>query len=62
MGFCFIPETAVLNSRLDNAPNLFVVNNPPLKWTLAIAYRKNSYHTKASLAFAEIAKKVLKNE
>jgi DNA-binding transcriptional LysR family regulator len=60
MGFCFVPETAVLNSRLENSPKLFVVNNPPLIWTLTIAYRKNSYHTKASLAFAEIAKQVLK--
>lgn len=62
MGFCFVPETAVFNSILDNAPKLFVVNNPPLIWTLAIAYRKNSYHTKASLAFAEIAKQVLKKQ
>ena len=61
MGFCFVPESAALSFAAAPIPKFFSVNDPPLKWTLAIAYRKNAYHTKASLAFAEIAKDVLKN-
>lgn len=59
MGFCFVPESTVMFSNLVHSPKYYVIGNPPLTWTLAIASRKNIYRTKAAVAFSEIAKQVV---
>lgn len=59
MGFSFIPESSVIFSCLLNPPKYYTIDEPPLTWTLVIAYKTNSYHTKAATAFAKITKEVV---
>jgi DNA-binding transcriptional LysR family regulator len=58
MGFCFIPESYTNLSFADKKPKYYIIGKSPLTWTLAVAYRKETYHTKAALAFAQMAKEV----
>lgn len=59
MGFSFVPESSVIFSGLIKPPKYYILGEPPLTWTLVIAYRKNTYHTKAAQAFAEITKQIV---
>ncbi len=59
MGFCLVPESIINSAKLKNPPKYYVIGDPPLTWTLAIAYRKDVYHSKAALAFSETAKKIM---
>lgn len=59
MGFSFVPESSVIFSGLVNTPKYYKIGNPPLTWTLVIAYRDEAQHTKASKAFAEITKEIV---
>lgn len=59
MGFCFVPESTVMFANFKHSPKYYVIGNPPLTWTLVIAYRKDIYHTKAATAFSKIAKQVV---
>jgi len=59
MGFSFVPESSVIFSGLLNPPKYYSICNPALTWTLVIAYKKESYRTKAAQAFSQIAKQVV---
>lgn len=59
MGFSFVPESSVIFSGLLNPPKYYTVGEPSFSWTLVIAYRQNSYRTKAVKAFADITKQVV---
>lgn len=60
LGYTFAPESTALYSGLENLPKYYVVGNPPLKWTLAVAYKADSYISKAAQAFSEVVKNVYK--
>lgn len=62
MGFCFVPEAMVTSTNLQNPPKYYIIGNPPLTWTLVIAYRKDVYKTKAAAAFSEIVKQIMCKE
>lgn len=59
MGFSFVPESSVLFSGLLNPPKYYTIGEPSFSWTLVIAYRQNSYRTRAVQAFANITKQVV---
>lgn len=59
MGFCFVPESAVRFSDMVNPPKYYSIGETGLSWTLVIAYKQNSYRTKAVNAFADIVKQVV---
>jgi DNA-binding transcriptional LysR family regulator len=62
MGFSFIPESAVRFSDMTNPPKYYSIGEEGFSWTLVIAYKQNSYRTKAVKAFAEIVKKVISEQ
>lgn len=59
MGFCFVPESYIRTSGITIQPKYFRFSEPAFTWTLVMAFRQNSYHTKAAVAFEEIVKEVL---
>lgn len=61
MGFSFVPESCALFSRAKNTPKYFTIGKTPLMWTTAVAYRKNTYHTKAAYAFIDTTKGIIGN-
>lgn len=60
LGYTFAPESTALYSGLTDVPKYYIVENPPLKWTLAIVYKSDSYISKAALAFSEVTKDIFK--
>lgn len=58
MGFCLVPEFSVKYAGLTKQPKYYSLSSD-LNWTLVIAYRENTYRTKAAVAFAETVKKVV---
>jgi DNA-binding transcriptional LysR family regulator len=59
MGFCFVPESSVRFSDMINPPKYYSIGETGFSWTLVIAYKQNSYRTKAVKAFSQIAKQVV---
>jgi DNA-binding transcriptional LysR family regulator len=59
MGFSFVPESNVRFSDMTNPPKYYSIGESGFSWTLVIAYKQNSYRTKAVKAFAEIVRQVI---
>jgi DNA-binding transcriptional LysR family regulator len=59
MGFCFVPESYTKATGLAGKPKLYTFGEPAFSWTLVLAYRQNSYRTKAVAAFADTVKEVI---
>jgi hypothetical protein len=47
---------------MTNPPKYYSIGEEGFSWTLVIAYKQNSYRTKAVKAFAEIVKKVISEQ
>ncbi len=58
MGFCLVPEFSAKYSGLTNQPKYYSLSNN-MNWTLVLAYRENTYRTKAVNAFAQTVKTVV---
>lgn len=61
MGFSLVPESFVKFSDLTNPPKYYSIDGKDFSWTLVIAYRENSYRSKAVQAFADVVKELLSN-
>ena len=61
MGFSFVPESSVKFAGLTNPPRYYSLGSD-INWTLVIAYRENTYRTKAVKAFAATVKEVVNQE
>lgn len=59
MGFCFLPESYISDSGLVKMPKFYSFGKPEFSWTMVIAYRQNTYRTKAAVAFAQTVKDVI---
>lgn len=60
MGFCFVPDSYIQSSVLKDEPKYYSFGSSEYStWSLVLAYRQNSYHTKAATAFADTVKEVL---
>jgi DNA-binding transcriptional LysR family regulator len=59
LGFTFAPESTALYSGNTKVPKYYVIGDPPLSWTMTLAYKKDAYITKAARAFADTTKKVM---
>lgn len=62
LGFSFVPESFVKFSDLTNPPKYYSIEGQDIDWTLIIAYRENSYKSKAVKAFASVAKDILNKQ
>lgn len=60
MGFCLVPESSVRFAGLKKPPKYYSLGSD-ITWTLVVAYRENTYRTKATTAFADTVKKVVCN-
>jgi DNA-binding transcriptional LysR family regulator len=68
LGCAFIPQTFAPGGREETASvtggkcaKCFAVNEPPLKWTVGVAYKKEKYLSKAAHAFMDVTKEVVEN-
>ncbi len=59
LGFSFVPENVVKYSGLTNPPKYYSIKGQDFDWTLVIAYRENSYRSKAVQAFSKVVKETL---
>lgn len=62
MGFCLVPESFVKFSYLTKPPKYYSIDVKDFSWTLVVAYRENSYRSKAVQAFSQVVKDVLTGE
>lgn len=60
VGLAFVPETFVAYSAHPDSTRYFPVGEPPLIWTIGVAFQKDRYVTKAARAFVEVTKSVIK--
>ncbi len=58
MGFCLVPEFSAKYAGLTKQPKYYSLGTD-MNWTLVLAYRENTYRTKAVTAFAQTVKDVV---
>lgn len=58
MGFCLVPEFSAKYAGLTKQPEYYSLGKD-MNWTLVLAYRENTYRTKAVNAFAQTVRRVV---
>lgn len=60
-GLAFVPETFTARDSSFSQAKYLPVGEPPLTWTIGVAFKKDRYVTKAARAFINVTKEVIES-